>query len=261
MNRHERLTRLADLVVERGVVRVEDIVDELGVSGATARRDLDALARQQLITRTRGGAQANAASGELPLRYRATKQDLHKRRIAEAAVDLVRPGAVIAINGGTTTTEMALELGIRSASEEAFVDAPVTVVTNAVNIAADLTVREHVRVVVTGGVARPRSYELVGPLGQAILPQVSVDLAFLGVHGIVASEALYTHHEGEAQINAAFGKAARRVIVVADHTKLGVHAFAKILDTSQVHTLITDSEADPAQLKAFEEAGVKVVLA
>ena len=156
------------------------ITNELGVSGATARRDLDALARQQLITRTRGGAQANAASGELPLRYRATKEDLHNRRAAEAAVDLVRTGDVIATNGGTTTTEMALELGIRSASEEAFVGDPGTVVTNAVNIAADLTVHEHVWVVVTGGVARSRSYQLVGRLGQAVL---STTVSAHGVFG------------------------------------------------------------------------------
>ena len=76
----------------------------------------------------------------------------------------------------------------------------------------------------------------------------------MGVHGTVANEALHTHHEGEAQINAAFGKATRKVVVVADHTKLGVHAFAKILDTSQVHTLITDSEADTMRVKTPKEA-------
>lgn len=261
MNRHERLTQLADLVIRRGSVRIDDIVTELGISGATARRDLDALAAQQLLTRTRGGALANASSGELPLRYRATKQGEQKLRIAEAAVAMVSPGQVIALNGGTTTTQMALELGIRSASDPAFAERPVTVVTNAVNIATDLTVRPHVRVVVTGGVARARSYELVGPLAQLILPQISVDTAFLGVQGLVAGESLFADHEGEAQINAAFAESAQRLVVITDHSKLGVRLFARIIETSRIDTLITDSEADPRLLRPFEQAGIEVVLA
>lgn len=260
-NRHDRLSRLVDLVIERGSVRVEEIQRELGISPATARRDLDALASQQLITRTRGGALANASSGELPLRYRATKQGEQKLRIAQAAVAMVRPGEVIALNGGTTTTGMALELGIRSSSEPAFADRPVTVVTNAVNIATDLAVRPHVRVVVTGGVARAQSYELVGPLAQLSLPQISVDTAFLGVHGIVAGKGIFTRHEGEAAINAALARAARQVVVIADHSKLGEFAFAKILDSESVGVLVTDDEADPTQVETFRKAGVRVVLA
>lgn len=261
MNRRERLAVLVDMVVQRGSVRIEDLVGELGISGATARRDLDALAGQQLITRTRGGALANSSTRDVPLRYRATKQSDQKVRIAEAAVRMVHPGEVIALNGGTTTTEMALELGIASASRPAFSTQPLTVVTNAVNIAADLTVRPNIRVVVTGGVARARSYELVGPLAMAILPQISVDTAFLGVHGIVAGQGLYTTHEGEAVVNAALAEAARRVVVLADHSKLGVYAFSKILDTSRVSVLVTDSGADPEQVRALEHAGVEVVLA
>ncbi|HEY0259508.1 MAG TPA: DeoR/GlpR family DNA-binding transcription regulator [Lacisediminihabitans sp.] len=261
MNRHERLSLLADLVIQRGTIRVDDIIEELGISGATARRDLDALANQQLLTRTRGGAIANAATGELPLRYRATRQGDQKRRIAEAAVAMVHPGEVIALNGGTTTTQMALELGIASSSNPGFTELPVTVVTNAVNIAADLTVRPNVRVVVTGGVALARSYELIGPLAQAKLPRISIGTAFLGVHGIVAGEGLFTIHDGEAVINAAFAEAARRLVVIADHSKLGAFSFAKIVDNDLVDTLITDSEADPVQVRAFEDSGVHVVLA
>lgn len=261
MNRNERLSRLADLIIQRGSLTVGDLIEEFGVSGATARRDLDTLASQQLITRTRGGARANSSSSDLPLRERATKQTGHKRRIAEAAAALVRPGQAIALNGGTTTTEVALELGIRSDSDPGFSRTPVTVVTNAVNIAADLTVRRNIRVVVTGGVARARSFELVGPLSRAFLPEISLDTAFLGAHGIVAGESLFTRHEGEAQINAALARAARQVVAVVDHTKLGVHAFARILDTADVDLLITDRDADPDQVAAFEACGVRVVLA
>lgn len=261
MNRHERLSRLADLVIQRGSVRIDEIVAEMGISGATARRDLDALASQQLLTRTRGGALANPSTGDLPLRYRATKQGEQKQRIARAAVAMVSPGDVIALNGGTTTTQMALELGIRSSSEAAFTDLPATVVTNAVNIATDLAVRPHVRVVVTGGVARAQSYELVGPLAQLSLPQISVDTAFLGVHGIVAGEGIFTRHEGEAAINAALARAARKVVVIADHSKLGEHAFARILTTPEISAVVTDDEADPVSVRRLRDEGVRVVLA
>ena len=260
-NRHDRLSRLVDLVIERGSVRVDEIVCELGISAATARRDLDVLASQQLITRTRGGALANASSGELPLRYRATRQGEQKQRIAQAALAMVRPGQVIALNGGTTTTGFGRELGIRSSSEPTFAEHPVTVVTNAVNIATDLAVRPHVRVVVTGGVARSQSYELVGPLAQLSLPQISVDTAFLGVHGIVCGQGIFTRHEGEAAINAALARAARRVVVMADHSKLGEFAFAKILDATDIAVLVTDDEADPAEVERFRESGVRVVVA
>ncbi|WP_269148045.1 DeoR/GlpR family DNA-binding transcription regulator [Boudabousia liubingyangii] len=179
MNRSERLGRLADIVIERSVVSIDELVSILHVSGATIRRDLDALAKQQLITRTRGGARANASSGDLPLRYRASKHSDEKQALACHAVDLVLPGSTIALNGGTTMTEVALELGIRSDEDPEFARNPVTVVTNAVNIANDLTLRSNIRVVVTGGVARTRSYELVGPLAALILPHINIDLAFL----------------------------------------------------------------------------------
>lgn len=261
MNRHERLSRLADLVIERGSVRIDEIVSELSISGATARRDLDALASQQLLTRTRGGALANPSTGDLPLRYRATKQGEQKQRIALAALTMIAPGDVIALNGGTTTTQLALELGIRSSSEAAFTDLPATVVTNAVNIATDLAVRPHVRVVVTGGVARAQSYELVGPLAQLALPQISVDTAFLGVHGIVAEAGIFTRHEGEAAINAALARSARRVVVIADHSKIGEHAFARILTTAEITALVTDEDADARAVRRLEDEGVRVVLA
>ena len=170
MTRQERLSRLVEFVVEHGSVHVDQIFAALGISAATARRDLDTLADQQLIIRTRGGALANATTSEVPLRSRRAKQWREKSAIAARAAALVRPGEIVGFNGGTTTTATAYELGVRVAADPAFSAEPITVVTNAVNIANDLTLRPQVRVVVTGGVARARSYELVGPLASAILP-------------------------------------------------------------------------------------------
>ncbi|MDO5049276.1 MAG: DeoR/GlpR family DNA-binding transcription regulator [Actinomycetaceae bacterium] len=261
MNRQERLSHLADLIVERGSLRVEEAVEELKVSPATVRRDLDVLAEQQLIVRTRGGASANAQSGELPLRYRAVTQPEQKAAIARAVTELIKPGEVIGFNGGTTTTLAAYEVGVRVSGDDSFADDGITLVTNAINIANDLVVRPRVRVVVTGGVVRARSYELIGPLSDLLLPSISVDTLFLGVNGIDFSTGIYATHEGEAAVNAALVASANRVIVLADSTKLGSTAFARISPISAVSMVITDGDANPAHVRQLEAQGIEVIKA
>ena len=257
MTRHERLSAILGMIVEEGTVHIDDITERLGVSAATARRDLDLLAEQQLITRTRGGASANPTSSELPLRYRTSRMGEEKTRIARAAAAMVRPGDTIGLNGGTTTTEVAREVALLPDLTDP--ETPVTIVTNAVNIASELTVRQCVRVVVTGGAARARSYELTGPLSSLILPQISIGTLFLGVEG-VDDHGVYASHESEAAVNAALVRAAHRVVVVADHTKLGEAAFALICRTSEIDELITDEAAEPEPVEALRAAGVKVHL-
>jgi len=260
MARQDRLSTLVDYVVERGSVHVDDIVADLGVSPATVRRDLDALAAQQLIIRTRGGATANHTSGEVPLRYRTARQPREKEAIARAAAAMVRPGEIVGFNGGTTTTAAAHELGVRIAGEPEFAGHYITVVTNAVNIANDLTIREQARVVVTGGVARTRSYELVGPLAELILPSITIETLFLGVNAVEFDGGFYTHTEDEASINAALVRAARRTVVLADSSKLGGTAFARICGLADVQTLITDAGASDSALAQLDAAGVQVIV-
>lgn len=256
MSRHERLSAILGIVVEEGGVHIDDIVSRLGVSAATARRDLDLLANQQLLTRTRGGASANPTSAQLPLRYRNSRMSDEKTRIARAAAGMVPAGGTVGLNGGTTTTEVAREIALLEGASDP--EQPVTVVTNAVNIASELTVRQGVRVVVTGGVARARSYELTGPLAELILPQITIGTLFLGVEGIDARGA-YAQHEGEAAVGAAFVRCARRVVVVTDHTKLGAAAFALICRADRVDALLTDSGAAPEQLEPLRRAGIEVI--
>lgn len=260
MNRHERLSALLELVLKSEHVHIDEIVRDLGVSPATARRDLDELAQQQLITRTRGGASPHTASSDLPLRYKTTRQAEQKQRIAKAAAALVKPGDIVALNGGTTTTEVAREIAITPALQEVADGEHVVVVTNAVNIANELTVRPHLRVVVTGGVARALSYELTGPLSTLLLAKISVNTLFLGVDALSATVGASAHNEDEAATNAALVKHAARVVVVADSTKFSRTAFARICPAQDINLLITDSGADPAVVRDFEEAGIEVLL-
>ncbi len=112
-----------------------------------------------------------------------------------------------------------------------------------------------------GGVARPQSYELTGPLATGVLEQVTLDVAILGVDGIDADAGATAHHEGEASINRLMTQRAARVIVAADSSKAGRRAFARICAAGEVDVLVTDAGIDPARSSALAEAGVRVVLA
>jgi len=257
VDRYERLSALLDLLGQSGKVDVEDLARDLAVSAATIRRDLDHLAEQQLLTRTRGGAVANNVAYDLPLRYKTARHASEKERIGKAAAAMVARGAVVGLNGGTTTTEIGRALATRPDFAQS--DEPgVTVVTNALNIANELAVRPHVKIVVTGGVARPQSFELSGPLATHILGEVTLDIVFLGVDAVDPVRGAYAHHEGEASINRLMTERARQIVCVADGSKLGKHAFAQICPTQTLHLLITDETADPAVVAAFEAEGVEV---
>jgi DeoR family transcriptional regulator, aga operon transcriptional repressor len=261
VDRYARWNALLELLMESGRLSVEEAARRLAVSQATIRRDFDQLAQQQMINRTRGGAVASGVSYDLPLRYKTARHSAEKQRIGAAAAALVAPGMVIGLNGGTTTTEVARALAVRPELTGGLDDAQLTVVTNALNIANELLVRSRMKIVVTGGVVRPQSFELVGPLGGAILHEVTLDIALLGVDAIDVALGAAAHHEGEAAINSLMVARARRVVIIADSSKLGGHAFARICPIERVDTLVTDSGATPEAIAGFEAAGVRVVCA
>jgi DeoR family transcriptional regulator, aga operon transcriptional repressor len=259
VSRYQRWTALLDLLPGDGQLTVAAAADALGVSPATIRRDMDQLARQQLVTRTRGGVIAGNVSYDLPLRYKTARHAPEKQRIGRAAADLVAPGAAVALNGGTTTSEVARALAIRPDLQDG---APaITVVTNAMNIANELAVRQHIKIVVTGGVARTQSYELIGPFATLVLDQLALDWAILGVDALDPVAGATAHHEGEASINYLMATRAARVMIVADASKLGQRAFARVCAADEIHVLVTDLDADPALLSAFTERGIRVVTA
>ncbi|SDP55009.1 transcriptional regulator, DeoR family [Streptomyces sp. cf386] len=257
MSRDARWKALLELLVERGRLDVEEAAAELEVSAATIRRDFDQLAEQQMLVRTRGGAVVHGVSYELPLRYKTARHASEKQRIAKAVADLIAPGEAVGLTGGTTTTEVARALAVRS---DLVSGSPaLTVVTNALNIANELAVRPQFKIVVTGGVARPQSYELIGPLADGVLAQITIDVAVLGVVALDATHGAAAHDEAEAAINRLLCERAERVIVAADSSKLGQRAFARICATDAVDTLVTDTAAPAETVRRFEEAGLQVI--
>ncbi|HVX43534.1 MAG TPA: DeoR/GlpR family DNA-binding transcription regulator [Mycobacteriales bacterium] len=250
--RAERLNAVLDHIAEHGSVDVLGLAARLGVSGATIRRDLQSLHEQGLLVRTHGGAMASNLSLELPMRYKMAHHHPEKRRIGAAAAGLVADGAVVGMTGGTTTTEVARSLAERD---------NITVVTNALNIAAELVLRPNIRLLVIGGKARHASYELVGPTAEKMLTEYHFDIAFIGVDGLTVAEGCTTHDEMEAHTDLAFIRQAQRNVVVTDSSKVGKIRFAKICDLAAIDDLVTDSDLEPSDAEALRCAGVSVASA
>lgn len=244
----ERLSVILDQVGEHGSVDVAELASALGVSGATIRRDLQSLSRNQLLVRTHGGAMATESGDEVPTRVKTALRQPEKKSIGRAAAALIEDGAVVGMTGGTTALELARALAERRG---------ITVVTNAINIASELVGHGGIKVVVIGGIVRP-SYELVGPAAEAMLSNYHLDIAFIGVDGLTPEEGCTTYDEMEAHTDLAFLRRARRSVVIADSSKLGKVTFARISLLSGVTDVVTDRGAQPEQLDALRRAGVRV---
>ncbi|HET6878479.1 MAG TPA: DeoR/GlpR family DNA-binding transcription regulator [Jatrophihabitans sp.] len=246
------MAAILEHIAEAGSVDVARISADLSVSPATLRRDLKALQDQGLLKRTHGGAVASGVGFELPLRHREARHQPEKRAIGRLAASLVPEGAVVGMTGGTTATEVARVLPN---------DAGITVVTNALNIAAELVLRPSLRVVVVGGAARHASYELIGPAAEMVIARYHLDVSFIGIDGLTVEEGCSTYDEMEAHTDHAFISRAKRTIVIGDSTKLGKRTFARICRTDEMDDLVTDSAADPEFLARLREAGVNVLIA
>lgn len=237
----QRRALILDEVRRRGGVRVNELTRKLGVSDMTVRRDLDALARQGVLEKVHGGAVpvVEASTHEPGFEVKSGLELTAKEDIARTAAELVAPGTAIALSGGTTTYALAHHL----------LDVPeLTVVTNSVRVAdvfhsAQRTSGQRqggATVVLTGGVRTP-SDSLVGPVADQAIASLHFDVLFLGVHGISVEAGLSTPNLAEAETNRRLVQSARRVVVVADHTKWGTVGLSSFAALEQVDTLVTDA--------------------
>jgi DeoR family transcriptional regulator, aga operon transcriptional repressor len=263
VSRQSRLNAILELLIRQGSLEVDEAALSLHVSSATIRRDFDVLAEQQLLNRTHGGAVATGGSFKLPLTYKIARQEDAKKRIALVAAQMVLRHQVVGLNGGTTTTEIARVLAKSPTFGPGDVGDPpsLTIVTNALNIATELTVRHHIKIVVTGGVARPQSYELTGPYAEQVLNDVAIDIAFVGVEGLDPNVGATARHEDEARVNQQIAARAARVVIVTDSSKFERSAFAMIRTREQIDTIITDEGISDKAAAILEGAGVKIVIA
>ncbi len=248
----ERRQHVLALIRREGRALVVDLSAQLGISQITIRKDLEYLRAKGLIQRTHGGALA-VESGALFDPSLAQKEKLYqkeKARIAVAAVKLVKDGQCVILDSGTTTTAIAREL-------RQF--ARLTVITNAVNIAAELA-SSGFEVILTGGTLRTNSFSLVGPYAEDILKEMRADICFLGVDGFDPEVGISTPNVLESRVNRAMVHAARKVVVVCDSTKFGRHSLAQIMPTAEIDCVITDTKLKAPYAQALRQAGVSLTL-
>ncbi len=251
----QRQEQILDRIHRTGGARVADLVDELGVSDMTVRRDISALARAGLVTRVHGGATATGgrSADEPGFAAKSGLQTEEKTQIARAAAALVEPGDSVAISGGTTTFAVS----------QALARVPqLTVVTNSVPVADELHRhrRADLTVLLTGGLRTP-SDALVGPVAVAALSTLHVDWLFLGVHGLDERAGLTTPNMVEADTNRALLRCARQVVVVADHSKWGVVGLSSMADLAEVDVLVTDAGLDREARRVLRSHVGRLVLA
>lgn len=247
----QRRSLILTLVEESGAVRVADLVERLGVSDMTIRRDIERLSADGLLERVHGGALAigaapSAPAGEEPgFSAKSTLQLTQKSAIAAAAWKHIAPGSTIGLSAGTTTFELARL--VRDTAD-------LTVVTNSVPVAQLLheAAAPGQTVVLTGGVRTP-SDALVGPVAVGALRTLHVDLLFLGAHGIDARAGLTTPNLVEAETNRALVAAARDVCVLVDSSKWGTVGLSTFAELADVDVLITDSGLPPGARSALAD--------
>lgn len=259
MNRHSRLNAVLDAMTEAGHVDVYELARALLVSPSTIRRDLNFLAEQQLLSRTHGGAVGTTVNYDLPVRYRRSARSTEKVRIGRAVARMIPAGSVVGLSGGTTTTEAARALAGEDQDGEAE-GKRVTIVTNAINIANELTVRRRIKLIVTGGASRLHSFELTGPLAYAALAHFDLDVAVLGVNALDRDWGAKVADEDEAQINRLMAERAGRVIIACDGSKLSARAFARVCPLAAIDCVVTGRGGDQAAVRAIRASGVEVVL-
>jgi DeoR family transcriptional regulator, aga operon transcriptional repressor len=251
VRRTDRLAAILAALDADGSIDVVELADRLSVSAATLRRDLALLEEERLLARTHGGAVTTGVAYPLHNRLRDERRDL-KRALARVAASRVPIGPqVVALTGGVVTPGVARELADRDR---------LTVVTNALDIAADLAMRPRLKVVVTGGVTRPKSYSLAGPWAEHLLRDVTIGTAFVEVDALTADGGLMTDDEVEARTVRALVERAARTIVLADGSRLGRIMLAHIVPVTDVDEVLTDPTAHPAQVEALRDAGATVTV-
>jgi DeoR family transcriptional regulator of aga operon len=249
----ERRQHVLSQIQRDGRVLVSEISEALGISRITIRKDLDNLESRGLVKRTHGGALAAQHLSLLdpPVDKKHLQRWKEKQRIAEAAATLVREGECILLDSGTTTTAVAQALRCFG---------KLTIITNGVNIAADLA-STNFEIILLGGPMRKNALSIVGPSAEEMLREIRADILFLGVDGFDPVAGITTPNVLEARVNRAMVQASRRVIAVCDSTKFSRRSLAKIVSPSAIHTIITDTQISTEDLEALTNFGIEVILA
>lgn len=246
-----RHDRIRSLIREHGIVSLQEVKADLGVSEMTIRRDFAALEQQGVLQRTRGGVMA--AGRVVSDRDYGERERLErgaKEAIGRVAATLVEDGDTIFLSGGTTLLELARALIGRH---------EITVVTNSVQAVSELIGAPGMAVISTGGVASSKGEDMSGPVAEATISRLRARKAFIGASGITP-DGVFNAALDRAAVDQLMVAGAGEVYVLADHTKVGHVSLALVTDLQPITALVTDAEVPKAQLQWLRKAGVKVLV-
>jgi DeoR family transcriptional regulator of aga operon len=249
-----RREQMLAAIQERHFLHVNELSERFRISEVTVRTDLDALASRGEIHRIRGGAIPRALHDrERPFEESETSYAPEKVAIGRAAAELIRDGESLLVDVGTTTAAAARALAARTDLEN------VVVFTNGLKTALELEpAHPRITVVLTGGTLRPLQHSLVEPLAGLILDQIAVKTLLLGCNGVDADGGVTNINLPEAEVKKRMIAAARRRVVLADSSKIGTVALARLCPVEDVDLVITGAGADPAAVDALRERGCDV---
>jgi DeoR family transcriptional regulator, aga operon transcriptional repressor len=251
--------RIIKALLRAGDISVQELVDQVGTSAPSIRRDLARLEKRGLVLRTHGGATLVEPLLYEPFRHdtsfqaRELRSADEKRRIGLAAAELIGENETIGLTAGTTTTQVGRSLRHRGG---------VSVITNAVNIGMELCNQPAIKTMLTGGtLAWAWTFALAGQPALNFLRDVYLDKAFIGVTGFDLDRGITTLETEEAAVSLAMIRNAKQVIVVADSQKIGTVSPALICPIASIHTLVTDTGIAPEIHQKLLACGVEVILA
>lgn len=252
---NQRRSQIADLVRDRGSMRVTELAELFDVSEVTIRNDLVQLEKDGELVRDRGGAVPGVAPRQitslLAVEQRSHLQPDQKRRVARAAAALVKPGDTIIMDAGTTVVEMVPFLADIK---------PLTVVTNALNVVLEVASKTEARIILLGGTFNREASSTIGSIAERMLGDLVVQKAFLGTQAFDIENGLTDTTLEIAEVKRAMIRAARRTVLLTDSTKLGQSGFIKVAPATAMHTIICD-EALPAEVRsALEQLGIEVTI-
>lgn len=248
----ERRQHILQLIQQHGRALVSELSQKLRISQITIRKDLDFLESKGLIQRSHGGALKIQSSAivDPTLQEKQKQYSAEKQRIAAAAIKLIQDGQCIILDSGTTTT--AIAEGLRKFER-------LTIITNAVNIAATLA-NTSLEIILVGGSLRKNSFSLVGPLAEDNLEQMNADVLFLGVDGFDPEVGVTTPNFLESRVNRLMVKAAQRVVVVCDSSKFNRRSLSRIVPPSAIHHVITDRDLPQETADLIRASNIEVTL-
>ncbi|MGB9619740.1 MAG: DeoR/GlpR family DNA-binding transcription regulator [Armatimonadota bacterium] len=248
----ERWDKIRAVLEQKGRATVEELAGLFGVSRSTIRRDLLEMHQRNILVRTRGGAvKSQMVAFDRPVTESGALDVELKEKIGRAAAQLISPGETVMADAGSTVYQVVKHLQA----------ANVTLVTNSFNSALVAMSKPDMDLIMIGGLARVHAGATVGPSAEDQIAMLKADTAVLGINGISLKDGLTTPNLLVAQVKREMINHSNRLIIVADHTKLGVSALCKVAPLDAVEILVTDDKADPEMVAGIRSLGVEVILA